>query len=85
MEATRDKRFDQNVDFKFVADLFLDIARERSLESLMEKLIRAGVARLDSSLRVEIWLIEEGDICPHCPRRNASTRIVQSQICHYRL
>ena len=43
--------------------------RERSLGSLLEKLVHIGVAHPEDSRRVEIWLIEEGDICPRCPRR----------------
>jgi transcriptional regulator with GAF, ATPase, and Fis domain len=56
------QHFDPNV----AAELLLDIAQERSLESLMERLIyvwlqRPGVAR------VEVWLIERHDVCPPRP------------------
>ena len=68
METTSDSRFDQAFDFKFAAGLLLDLARERSLESLLEKLVRVGVER-PGTARLEFWLIEKGDICSRCPRR----------------
>lgn len=64
MGAHPDNRFDPD----FAASLLLEIAQERSLDQLLEKLVcrilkRPGVAR------VRIWLIDKGDICSTCPRR----------------
>ena len=42
--------------------LLLEIARERSLENLLEKIVRAAAA-LPATTRYEIWLIEKGDPC----------------------
>ena len=64
MESSSDSRFDPN----FAASLLLDIAHEQSLESLMEKLVRAQLRRR-AIARVEFWLIEKGDICSVCPQR----------------
>ena len=64
MEASSDNRFDPN----FAASLLLDISHEHSLESLMEKLIRAQLRR-PSMARVEYWMIEKGDLCSGCPQR----------------
>jgi transcriptional regulator with GAF, ATPase, and Fis domain len=74
MEKTSDNRFDRNFDLRFTdqpnfhTDLLLDLARERSLESLMEKAVRHGLAR-PAIARIEIWLNEAGDICSRCPQR----------------
>lgn len=68
VDATSDRRFDPYFDFKFVMSALLDIARERSLENLLIKTVRAG-ASLPASTRLEIWLIKNGDICSRCPQR----------------
>ena len=74
MEKTSDNRFDRNFDLRFTdqphfhTDLLLDLARERSLESLMEKAVRHGLSR-PAIARIEIWLNEAGDICSRCPQR----------------
>lgn len=68
MEATSDSRYDPNFDLTFAPGLLLDVAQERSLERLMEKTVRAAIAR-PAIARVEIWLIEAGDLCSRCPQR----------------
>ncbi|HEX5397573.1 MAG TPA: sigma 54-interacting transcriptional regulator [Verrucomicrobiae bacterium] len=68
VETTSDSRFDSRFDFDFASSLLLDIAQERSLEGLMDKSIAAAITNPEFA-RVEIWLIEKGDICSHCPQR----------------
>lgn len=53
---------EQTFDAKFATDFLLDIAQERSLESLMEKFIRVALDR-PGNARVEVWLLETDDIC----------------------
>ena len=62
MDAISDSRFDPNIDPRFPMALLLEIARERSLENLLEKIVR-GAAALPATTRYEIWLIEKGDSC----------------------
>jgi transcriptional regulator with GAF, ATPase, and Fis domain len=64
MDAISDSRFDPNIDPKFPMALLLEIARERSLGNLLEKIVR-GAAALPATTRYEIWLIEKGDCCLH--------------------
>ena len=44
VEAISEKRFDPYFDIKFAARVLLDIVRKRSLESVMEKIVRAAVS-----------------------------------------
>jgi hypothetical protein len=62
VDAISDSRFDPNIDPRFPMALLLEIARERSLENLLEKIVRAAAA-LPATTRYEIWLIEKGDSC----------------------
>jgi transcriptional regulator with GAF, ATPase, and Fis domain len=64
MDAISDSRFDPNIDPRFPMALLLEIARERSLGNLLEKIVR-GAAALPATTRYEIWLIEKGDCCLH--------------------
>ena len=64
MESRSDNRFDPNL----AASLLLDLAQERSLGSLMEKLVRVALAR-PANARVEVWLVDKGDLCPRCPQK----------------
>jgi transcriptional regulator with GAF, ATPase, and Fis domain len=67
MEANTDAdlRFDPN----FALTLLLDLGRERSVEGLMEKLINSIGIHRHGIGRLEIWLVEKGDICSRCPQR----------------
>jgi transcriptional regulator with GAF, ATPase, and Fis domain len=62
VEPPGDNQFEKNFDPKFSAELLLDVAQEQSLESAMEKLVRVAVER-PGIARVEVWLIEQGNIC----------------------
>ncbi|HZI32021.1 MAG TPA: PAS domain S-box protein, partial [Candidatus Binatia bacterium] len=68
MNAASDKRYDTRSDFDFASSLLLDLAQERSLEGLMEKVI-SGISQRSQIARVEFWLIEKGDICSTCAQR----------------
>lgn len=64
MESESDSRFDPNVALQ----LLLDIAHEHSLEQLLRKIVSHAGGRPYMSC-AQIWLIEPGDRCNHCPRR----------------
>ena len=64
MDNTCDNRFDPNV----VAHILLDMAHEQTLDKLLEKFVCRGIERPDIAC-VQIWLIDKGDRCSHCPRR----------------
>ena len=66
METASDKRYDTRFDFDFASSLLLDIAQERSFDGLMEKAVSASSPEI---ARVEIWLIDKGDLCSRCPQR----------------
>ncbi|HXC35767.1 MAG TPA: sigma 54-interacting transcriptional regulator [Candidatus Acidoferrales bacterium] len=68
MDPTSDNRYDTRFDFDFASSLLLEIARERSVEQLMQKSIGAAMTHHEFA-RVEFWLIEKGDICSRCPQR----------------
>ncbi len=61
-----DSAFDPNL----ALSLLLEVGRERSLDGLMERLKNAPMSRSHDLARAQIWLIDEGDICSHCPRRS---------------
>lgn len=63
-EANIDRRVDPNL----ASQLLLEMAQERSLEQLLNKLVCHAVARPDV-ICLQIWLIEMGDRCAICPRR----------------
>ena len=67
MEANidADLRFDPN----YALTLLLELGREPSVQGLMEKLTNSIARRSTPIARLEIWLIEKGDICSRCPRR----------------
>ncbi len=67
-ESVSDSRFDTRFDSGFAASLLINLAQERSLDGLMEKLMDACMT-LPEFARVEFWLIEKGDICSRCPQR----------------
>ncbi|MCW5555073.1 MAG: sigma 54-interacting transcriptional regulator [Verrucomicrobiae bacterium] len=64
MESESDSRFDPNTALQ----LLLDIAHEHSLEQLLHKIVSHAVQRPYMSC-VQVWLVEPGDRCAHCPRR----------------
>ena len=68
VQTASDSRFDARFDVDFATGLLLDIAQERSLEGLMGKSVAAAMTNPEFA-RVEIWLIEKGDICSRCPQR----------------
>ena len=68
VETTSDNRYDSRFDFDFASSLLLDIAQERSLDGLLEKSLRSAMTQHEIA-RVEIWLIEKGDICSRCAQR----------------
>jgi transcriptional regulator with GAF, ATPase, and Fis domain len=69
MEVASDNRYDSRFDTDFVTKLLVDVAQERSLDGLMEKLISACTMRPHTS-RMEFWLMDKGDICSRCPQRS---------------
>lgn len=54
--------------FESVRGLLLDLARARSLEPLLDLVVRRLAEYPDIAL-ARIWLVREGDICPSCPMR----------------
>jgi transcriptional regulator with GAF, ATPase, and Fis domain len=61
MERAADYRFDRD----FAISLLLEIAQERSLEQLLQKLVRRALER-PAVARILIWLIDRGDRCATC-------------------
>ncbi len=64
MESERDTRFDPNL----AVQLLLDVAREHSLEQLLERLVTNSLKRPDLAF-AQVWLLEPGDLCAVCPCR----------------
>lgn len=56
-------------DPEFASTLLLEIAQEQSLEALLKKLV-ARVLERPAVAKVRIWLIDKGDICSRCPRKD---------------
>jgi formate hydrogenlyase transcriptional activator len=59
---------DYRVNPDFAIGLLLEIAQERSLGQLLQKLVRRGLERPETA-RIVIWLIDRGDRCATCVRR----------------
>jgi formate hydrogenlyase transcriptional activator len=55
-------------DPTFAGNLLIEVAQERSVENLMKKVVDSFLAR-PGVARVEIWLIEKGDLCSRCEQR----------------
>ena len=68
VEANSDNRSDVRFDPNLALTLLFELGRERSVQGLMEKLTNFIVRREKAIARVEVWLIEKGDICSQCPR-----------------
>jgi transcriptional regulator with GAF, ATPase, and Fis domain len=64
MENISDSRFDPN----FATRLLLDIAHEKSVECLLQKLISNSMQHPNLAC-LQIWLLDQGDRCPVCPQR----------------
>ncbi|HUA64391.1 MAG TPA: sigma 54-interacting transcriptional regulator [Alphaproteobacteria bacterium] len=68
MNMASDRLYDKRFDSNFAIGLLTDIALERSLDGLKEKLISTCI-NLPEFARIEMWLIDKGDICLRCPQR----------------
>jgi transcriptional regulator with GAF, ATPase, and Fis domain len=64
VESTSDSRFDPN----YAVQLLLEVAHEKSVEHVLQKLVRSAVERPDVAC-FQVWLIDKGDLCSACPRR----------------
>lgn len=64
MESLADRRFDPNI----AAHLLLEMAQERSLDLLLDRVVRRAVERPDVAC-LQIWLLGKGGECFSCPRR----------------
>jgi len=64
MEPNVDIRFDP----AFVRDLLLEIGQERELGLLLKRLVDR-IRQRPMVVAVGIWLVDKGDICLNCPRR----------------
>src|SRR5579884_2226310 len=76
METADEMKFDPG----FARDLLLEIAQERDMCELLKKLVNRVLQR-PFVARVRIWLIDKGDICATCLRRNEcpdQTRCLQA-------
>ena len=61
-------RADTQPDFESLKCLLLDIAQQRSLEDLLQLIVRRLGERPEVAL-VRIWLVQPGDICSSCHMR----------------
>jgi transcriptional regulator with GAF, ATPase, and Fis domain len=52
-----------------VRGLLLDLARERALDRLLDRVVQ-GLAQHPDVALVRIWLVRPGDICADCPMRD---------------
>lgn len=64
MEPASDRRFDPN----YAAQILVEIANERSLEKLLQRLSDRAMERSHFAC-AQIWLIKKGDLCATCPKR----------------
>ena len=65
MESTSDRRFDPNRN----AQKLLELAQERSIDHLLETLLKWALEHPALGL-AQIWWIDRGDLCPSCPQRS---------------
>ncbi len=54
--------------FESARELLLEMARERSLDALLHRIV-AELADQPGVALARVWLMEPGDICPACPMR----------------
>ncbi len=64
MEPTSDSRFDPNLAVR----VLLEIANEKSVEHLLQKVVGSAMGR-PAVASVQIWLIDKGDLCSRCRYR----------------
>ena len=60
-ESGSDRRFDTNL----ASSLLLEMAQERSLDVLLQKLVHRAAGRPDIA-GIQIWLVDKADGCPNC-------------------
>jgi transcriptional regulator with GAF, ATPase, and Fis domain len=65
MEPASDKRFDPHLGVQ----LLLDIAQERSVEPILQKIVACAVERTQFVFS-QVWLLEKGDLCATCKYRS---------------
>jgi transcriptional regulator with GAF, ATPase, and Fis domain len=65
MDSASDRRFDPNVGVQ----LLLEMAEERSLESILKKIVDRAVDHTQFAFS-QVWLIEKGDLCATCKYRS---------------
>nr|WP_316630057.1 sigma 54-interacting transcriptional regulator [uncultured Brevundimonas sp.] len=61
--------------YRSLKELLLGIASERSLDALLQRIVR-GLAEQPDVALARVWLIQPGDICEVCPRREECPRHV---------
>jgi uncharacterized protein YigA (DUF484 family) len=61
--AERAPRFDSALE------LLLEMARERSLDALLRRIV-AALADQSGVALARLWLVEPGDVCPSCRLRD---------------
>ncbi|MCP5523037.1 MAG: sigma 54-interacting transcriptional regulator [Verrucomicrobiales bacterium] len=64
MESAGEHRFDPN----YAAQVLLDLAHEKSVDNLLDKLVRRTAARPNVAC-FQVWLIDSGDRCAACSHR----------------
>jgi transcriptional regulator with GAF, ATPase, and Fis domain len=65
MAGTSDNRFDPHSGVQ----LLLEIARERSVEPILKKIVEYAVERTEFVFS-QVWLIDKGDLCTTCKYRS---------------
>ena len=65
MEPTSDRRFDTHSGVQ----LLLEIAREHSVEPILNKIVAYAVERTEFVFS-QVWLIKKGDLCSTCMYRS---------------
>jgi transcriptional regulator with GAF, ATPase, and Fis domain len=68
MNSARDKRFDPLGS----TQLLLEIARERSVEPILKRVVEYAVERTEF-VASQVWLIDKGDLCGTCKYRAECT------------
>lgn len=68
MEATSDKRYDPHLP----AQVLLEIAREQSLQPILDKIVTHGSEKSEYVI-AQVWLVDKGDLCKTCKHRAVCT------------